>query len=105
LSASQLAGLSLTSQPSPYGSRLSSPGFFLTASLTSTISPVTGAGTGPTHFEDSMVATLCPLGTDRPAFFGVHDTMGPARLWATSLMPTVTGPSPDWRSQTCFSTR
>ena len=79
------------------------PGSATAASLISTISPLTGDGTGPTHLELSTVATLLPASTRRPTFLGLTERIPLARFWATSVRPTVTTPS-SWRAQTCFST-
>ena len=69
------------------------PGSATAVSLISTISPLTGHGTGPTHFELSTVATLLPASRCRPTFFGLTEMIPLARFWATSVSPTVTSPS------------
>ena len=72
--------------------------------LVATTVPATGLGNGPTHFALSIVAALWPASIRRPTFLKVMWRTFPARVWATSVMPRLTVPSPSGRSHTSRDT-
>src|SRR6185503_219615 len=89
-----------TSQPSPYGSSLIFSGSSPKASLTSTISPDSGATTSDTAFTDSISAYGWSLLTVLPTSGGSTNTTSPSWSCAYQVIPNV-ATSPSMRAQSC----
>ena len=71
-------------------------------SLTSTISPDSGAITSETALTDSTSAYGSPFVTVLPTAGGSKKTTSPSWSWAYQVMPNV-ATSPSMRAQSCSS--
>src|SRR4051795_12062429 len=90
----------LTIHPSPYGSSLICSGASPSASLTSTISPLSGATTSETALTDSTSAYGWSFVTWPPTSGGSKNTTSPSCSWAYHVIPNV-AVSPSMRAQSC----
>src|SRR5215218_11009200 len=85
--------LSLTIQPSPYGSSLIFSGASSSEELTSTTSPPTGVYRSETALTLSTVPKESPDPMVSPTSGNSTKTTSPSSSWAWSVMPIVTVPS------------
>src|SRR5215213_8603460 len=92
----------LTIQPDSYGSSLIDSGPVASDSLTSMISPDSGAITSETALTDSTSAYGSPLRTVLPTSGGSKYTTSPSWSCAYHVMPKV-ATSPSMRAQSCSS--
>src|SRR4051794_18724073 len=90
----------LTIHPSPYGSSLICSGASPSASLTSVISPESGATTSETALTDSTSAYGVSFFTVAPTSGGSKNTTSPSCSCAYQVMPIV-AMSPSIRAQSC----
>ncbi len=96
------AGFILKNQPPSSGSSLTSAGLSASASLTSTISPSSGARMSEAALTLSMTTISSPFDTVVPGSGRSTKTMSPSWVAACSVMPTTIS-SPSGFSHSCSS--
>src|SRR5712691_6551420 len=94
------ASLTTIIQPLPYGSELTSSGFFGSSALISTTSPETGAKRSETALTDSTTPKVFMAVTFVPTLGSSTKTTSPSCSWAKAVMP-MRARSPSTLAHSC----